>query len=377
LFKVGWLLTKRLRATTALYYTFFLPGVLLHQVVYWLAAGLLNVRAERSIEWPQAQEVAELRLHFVQLAKDTGPVKLAFINLAPLTAGIIAVYFITNNILRLQTFAAMLRDGSFPDLPAAVTFLTSTPDFWLWVYIAFTIANTMLPRWQDVKGLRVVGAIIAITVVALFLIGVVDELLLGTLARPLVEGLNALAGVFTAIIGIDLLMVALLGSVESLIERVTGHSATFKNGKLITFTREELRQQREQEQARKARERARRAEMPAGPPSVYNLPFPIPEGPSRDSSQHEPIIVRKEEEVAAPRLGLGPSPRPVMAAGRPPEQRSLASGSLPGRLAGEEQPPEQRPDEQKSPPAPADADTGGDEADEVDGITREPPEEPA
>ena len=52
-FKVGWLLTKNLQTTTILFYTLFLPGVILNQFVTWMAAGILNVRAERAIRGPK------------------------------------------------------------------------------------------------------------------------------------------------------------------------------------------------------------------------------------------------------------------------------------------------------------------------------------
>jgi hypothetical protein len=57
IFKVGWLLSKNSQTTTILYYTFFLPGVALHELVLWLVAGFLDVRAERAIAWPQKQEI--------------------------------------------------------------------------------------------------------------------------------------------------------------------------------------------------------------------------------------------------------------------------------------------------------------------------------
>jgi hypothetical protein len=60
IFKVGWLVTKKLRTTTTLYYTIFLPGVFLHEIVLWFIAGILNVRAERAIAWPEQQAIGEL-----------------------------------------------------------------------------------------------------------------------------------------------------------------------------------------------------------------------------------------------------------------------------------------------------------------------------
>ena len=107
LFKVGWLTTKNFQTTTILYYTFFLPGVVLHEFTYWLAAGLLNVRAERAIQWPEAQDIGELKLNFVKLAPRSSPWRVAIITLCPLIVGILVVVLIANSIFQLPALLAI------------------------------------------------------------------------------------------------------------------------------------------------------------------------------------------------------------------------------------------------------------------------------
>ena len=104
IFKVGWLITRSFQTTTILYYTFFLPGVFLHELSYWLTAGILNIQAKSSLQWPEPQEIAELDLSFVELSKNTSPVKLALITLAPIITGLVSVWFIANNILQFNSF---------------------------------------------------------------------------------------------------------------------------------------------------------------------------------------------------------------------------------------------------------------------------------
>jgi hypothetical protein len=297
-FKVGWLLTKNFQTTTILYYTFLLPGVVLYEFSYWLVAGLLNVRADRAISWPQKQEIAELKLNFVKLHKSAGAVKVGIISLAPLIVGVVVVWHIAINVIHVGDFLITMRSGRLADLGTALGALNSAPDFWLWVYLIFAISNTMIPNLKDLRGLRIVGTVAAIAASGLFLIGVGDELVLQTLNGPVASALNVLAGVFAVMIAVNLVMTGILGLLEAIIERVTGDSATFVNGKLVAMTRAELLAQRakEAEQARKARQTKERTPAVAGPPSVYKLAFPIPGAPGKEAvSQSEAVIVEREK----------------------------------------------------------------------------------
>lgn len=307
IFKVGWLLSKDFHTTTILYYTFFLPGVVLYEVTYWLVAGILDVRADRAISWPEKQGIGELRLNFVKLHKSAGAVKVGIISLAPLVAGILAVWHIAANIINVGGFINAMSSGRPADLSVAIGKLTSAPDFWLWVYIIFAISNTMLPDYKALRGLRVVGVILVVAAVGLFLIGIGDEVVSQTLTGPVAGALNTLAGIFAVMIAVNLVMTGLLGLAESTIERITGASATFVNGKMVTMTRAEMLAQRakEAEQARKARQAKERAAPAAsGPPSVYKLSFPIPGPPGKEAvSQTEAVIIETEKP---------PTPQPLV-----------------------------------------------------------------
>ncbi len=297
IFKVGWLLTKNLQTTTILYYTFFLPGVVLHEFVYWLFAGFINVRAERAIAWPEAQAIAELRLNFIRLARNTGRIRTALISIAPLIGGLAVIWLITNNVLDLNAIIATLRGGSVADIGAALTLLISTPDIWLWVYLIFAIASTMIPDRESLKGWRPILIGAGILIAVLYLLGVAQEVFLDTLATPITEGLNRLALTFAVVIAIDLLITGVLGTIEAIIERITGDSATFQNGKLVAMTREEVQRQREQQRTKQERQRQQaQVRTAAGPPSIYKLPLPIPEAPGRDLA--ESVVVSREPQSA-------------------------------------------------------------------------------
>jgi len=215
IFKVGWLVTHSFQTTTILYYTFFLPGVFIHELSYWLAAGILNVHAKSSIQWPEAQEIAELDLSFVELERNTNPLKLALITLAPIFTGLIVVWTIGNNILDFSSFCTTISSGELDDISLAVRNLTNTTDFWLWIYLLFVISNTMIPKLANLKGLQ--GVLIAVAVAAgvLIVIGVGEPVVLGTLNGPVADALNILSGVFVVMIFIDIMFVVGLGTIEA------------------------------------------------------------------------------------------------------------------------------------------------------------------
>lgn len=330
IFKVGWLLTKRLQTTTTLYYTFFLPGVVLHEFVYWFVAGMLNVRAERAIAWPEAQQIAELRLNFIRLARNTGKFKLAIIGIAPFVGGMAVVWLITMGVLNLDEFLHGVQQGQYSGIGEALGALLATPDFFLWLYIAFTISNTMMPNMDELRGWKpiVIGAVVIVVILAL--LGVADEVVMGAVYAPLADALNLLAATFAVVIGIDLFVLGVLGAMESVIERITGDSATFQNGKLITMTREEMKKLREQERAKRARREAKRPALPAGPPSVYQLPFPIPEPPGKEAVTQPGLFeTRPEQKATLPPAGEGRSGAAVVTGSVIARESDTAEGEFP------------------------------------------------
>jgi len=361
IFKVGWLLTKNFQTTTILYYTFFLPGVVLNQFTVWLVAGIVNVRADRAIQWPEPQEIAELRLNFIRLAKGVGRFKLALIALSPLLVGIGFIWLIASQALNISDVISV-AGGGLDAVLAAIPRLVAVPDFWLWVYLVFAIGNTMMPDLKALRGLRVILWILLAATAAVVVIGVGSEVLGRLLSGPVAGALNLLAGAFAVIIAIDLFAVAFLGAVEAVIERVTGDSATFEKGKLVAITRKELLEQKKKQAARAASANSRAASE-SGPPSIYRLPLPIPGGPGQGA-------------VAPPAAAVlpvaDPSPQQPAAAPRPPADDRAGPDVIEGRAVARPMPataPPQRPLPPPQPAQPRQDAADNDSDDDPDAIT--------
>lgn len=283
LFKVGWLSTHDYQTTTILYYTFFMPGVILHEVVYYLAAGIFNVRAERNIKWPDKQEIGELKLNFVKIAPRTSAFRKAIVTSMPLLVGLIVIWAVSNYIFDITAVVQRMSSGELRDVVAAFNLLIGAPLFWLWIYIIFTIANTMFPTIpKDLQGWRSVLIGLAVVALALFLVGI-GGALFEVLQTPLSQVISVLQATFILIMGVDLLMVLILGTIEYTIERITGHSATFRGNRMYTMTREEaiVERENEREKERKKLERdiKRKATVDNSPISIYTMAFSVPGAP--------------------------------------------------------------------------------------------------
>ena len=126
------------------------------------------------------------------------------------------------------------------------------------------------------------GSIVIIVLGLIFVFGA-NTLVNDEIFTPFVRGLNTLSGVFAFMIALNVFAVALLALVENTIEYITGDSATFKDGKMITMTREEAKAMRLQlrQKELQTRQQQKRAPLLAGPPSIYKLEFPVPAAPRR------------------------------------------------------------------------------------------------
>ncbi|HYO89690.1 MAG TPA: hypothetical protein VER79_13655 [Candidatus Limnocylindrales bacterium] len=300
LFKVGWLFSHNLQATTIFFYLIFLPGIALHEAAVWLVAGVFNVRADRALTWPATQSEARIRLDFVKLDKKAGLFSLAIINLSPLIVGLIALWLIVVTILRVDVAAAGFT-GDLGTIPAIVQQVTRAPDFWLWFYIAFTIANTMFPSdTKALRGWRIVALGVGAFVGLIFLLGLGNLLVGGVTQGPVRDGATLLAGLLGFVIAADLVVTLVLRIIETIVEAVTGSSATYHNGKLVALTRAEVKQQRAQ--ARIQADRTAKGQKAAvSYKTVYDLALPIPPAPGK----LEAVTV---EKPAQPVLGGGGAP---------------------------------------------------------------------
>src|SRR5260221_3915642 len=179
LFGMGFLMAKEKHAATLLFYLILLPGVFLHEFSHYMMAGVFGVRSTRFTFFPEAQDDGSLEMGFVELEEVKNPIHAAFIGIATLIIGMLVVVWVSANRLNLPAFLTLLQVSSDLDqLGAALHFLISQPDFLLWTYILFAVANSMMPSAEDRRGWCILTVAAISGLVALSILRFVKQLLI-------------------------------------------------------------------------------------------------------------------------------------------------------------------------------------------------------
>ncbi len=217
---VALLLLRDADMAVVVYSLLMLPGVLLHEASHWITATLLGVRAGRFSVVPRRMPNGTLRLGYVETER-TDVVREALIGAAPLLFGVAAIVFVGYARLGVGPAGAALARADVVGLAAAVRTMTGQTDFWLWLYLLFTIANSMLPSASDRRAwLPVLGSAALATGVMMY--AGLGPVLVEHLAEPLEAGTRAVAGGFTLTVALDALIVLGLWGFERGLNALTG-----------------------------------------------------------------------------------------------------------------------------------------------------------
>lgn len=144
---VGLLLSNSKTTAIWFYFFLFLPGILIHETSHYLMAVLLRVKVNNFSLWPKIQKKNELVLGSVQV-QGAGPLRHSLVGAAPLLFGSLVVVLI-GQLLQFDALGQTLTTGDLEGLLFIIQQSISTPDFWLWLYLLFAIANAMLPSPSD------------------------------------------------------------------------------------------------------------------------------------------------------------------------------------------------------------------------------------
>ena len=214
------LLVRSPEIALILYSLIFFPGVLMHEVSHWLIATLLGVRTGRFSVWPQAQPDGTLRLGYVETEK-IDFMREALIGAAPLIVGGLLVSL--GGLTRLNLGAVGLALGRADLLAAfeAARSSLSNSDAWVWLYVIFTVSNSMLPSASDRRAWPFVALLLILLGSVLFYAGF-GPLVAQSLVEPVERAVRAMAVVFTITVGVDLLVIPVIGLLELVVIRVTG-----------------------------------------------------------------------------------------------------------------------------------------------------------
>lgn len=216
-----WLLVFRHQEmATVIYSIIMLPGVLLHEGSHWLAATLLGVRAGRFSVVPERLPDGTLRLGYLETEKPD-LFREALIGVAPLLVGCGVVIFAAYGRLGVGPVGEALAGNHFAQAAQSVAAMTEAKDFWLWLYLIFTVSNSMVPSASDRRAWLPVALMAAILVGVLVWIGL-GPALVETFEGLAAAGLRALAAAFTITVALDFAFIPLIWAAEKVLIKVTG-----------------------------------------------------------------------------------------------------------------------------------------------------------
>lgn len=212
---VGFLLVENPDVAVLLYALPLFPGVALHELSHALAGRVVGVEVGR-ISLKPARKGGRIQLGFVPM-RETGPLKTAFIGLAPLLTGGLAILLIGHEALHLQTLGSAIVAVDGPGVVAGLRQALEAPNAWVWAYLAFAISNTMLPSRSDMRAWPVIVLFLALAAGVVALLGGGDNL-----GGPLAATLRWLAVGCALLLLVDLPFALAIFGVEKALERVRG-----------------------------------------------------------------------------------------------------------------------------------------------------------
>ena len=221
-----WLvLTGHTEAATLFYSLVLLPGVALHEVSHALMAMVLGVKVRKLSLRPERQQGGIIRLGYVEvLRSDT--VRTSLIGAAPLFAGAVALIFIGLQVFDLGAMQDALTVGNTSGVIDSIKAITNATDAWIWIYLVFAIANSMMPSASDTQAWPPVIGFLAVTGALALLLG--GTSLLHTISPFAQYVLRWLTAAYITTLVIDIGVIAVLSAINPLLMSATNRRIEFK-----------------------------------------------------------------------------------------------------------------------------------------------------
>jgi hypothetical protein len=146
--------------------------------------------------------------------------------MAPLITGSLLILLIAYQVFGF-TEATWLSAGSSPDqFLSALRGYLSVPNFWLWVYLVFSLSNAMLPSESDRQAWLSLLAYACAAVAVLYGLGLLQEVS-SPLSGFLVKALDHLSFAFLLTILVDAVVILVVVILERVIMVIGGKKVEY------------------------------------------------------------------------------------------------------------------------------------------------------
>lgn len=206
------------------------PGIFLHELSHWLTAKLLFVPTGKFSLGP-SQTVSrgrqmQVTMGYVMIGR-SDPLRGSLIGAAPFFFGTLAIVAIAGYGFRQALGPVALPTeriiGVFSHLPA----LFRVPDAWLWLYLVFSVSNSLMPSESDRRAwASVLFYTLVIGALAVFITGarqVPPEAVMLTQ-----RGLDILLFAFSLTLAVDLMIGVVIYAAYRLISYATRRTVRFR-----------------------------------------------------------------------------------------------------------------------------------------------------
>ena len=213
----GYALTHNERWAVLIHAILILPGTILHELSHWVACKLLGVQTMGISIFPSLDDqVNGVRGWVKSNGYRVGALRRSLIGAAPLFSGSIVLLLIGHVLFGIPDLVSAADSGDLAAVLNLVEASRQVPWFGLWFYLAFAVANSMVPSAADQESWPVVLALTAGIALFLVLVGL-QEWLAWAFLGPVSRLTLYLALAFTLATAVNLIIMLALGLVELLL----------------------------------------------------------------------------------------------------------------------------------------------------------------
>ncbi|MEA3375072.1 MAG: hypothetical protein U9R72_02575 [Chloroflexota bacterium] len=196
-----------------------MPGIVLHEVSHALTAKLLGVRAGHVSVRPKLAD-ERVQLGFVPV-EETDFVRASLIGLAPLLTGSAVILSIGYLVFGIGGMQQAFVESDWATIARDFGLMLKAPDLWLWIYLVFTVSNTMLPSRSDRQSWMPILLFIALVAALAWAAGL-GPTMVERLGRPLDLAAPWLTAIYAFTIVADLPFVLVIALLERILGQLKG-----------------------------------------------------------------------------------------------------------------------------------------------------------